>query len=367
MLSKSVSVLTGALAVAVCLMATAPAHAAVRSGSISFDAPTNPPSFDPQLPATEQSPAVDTFTVAYDDATGTVTATMRLFEPAFWGLKTPGAGFSLDSECTQQPGESNVTTSDPPLLVGTFGPARSPADEVPGDPPYAQVSRAGYQGAAPGTFTFDGTTSTATVTNRLLAGLDVRCFEFHGTDTDPYLQGGWLRSGAQSYGPVKLTRPVAERAFTVALTKRYGTTFTAATRRYVKCSAAVWKDDDATQNTECMAEFLTGKAWHYASAAATVAPSDYQATTGHLSGRRWTRRWRRNSAKCARSWHVAGTLYSNDGTCAAALAAHYYKGATFTGGTGTAAFAKLTQYRCSKRRGVIECTNAMGDAMRWKR
>lgn len=64
---------------------------------------------------------------------------------------------------------------------------------------------------------------------------------------------------------------------------------------------------------------------------------------------------------------MAGTLYSNDGTCVAALAAHYYKGATGTGGTGSAAFPKLTGYSCSKRRGVIECANAMGDAMRWKR
>jgi hypothetical protein len=40
---------------------------------------------------------------------------------------------------------------------------------------------------------------------------------------------------------------------------------------------------------------------------------------------------------------------------------------TFWGGTGTAAFPKLTQYRCSKRGAVIECANAMGDAIRWKR
>ena len=367
MLNKSVTVFAGALTVAICLMATAQAQAAPRTGSISFAAPTNPPSFDPQRPATEQAPAVDTFSVAYDDVAGTVTATMRLYEPTFWGIKTPGAGFSLDSECTQRPGESNVTTSHPPLLVGTFGPARPPADEIPGDPPYAQVTRAGYQGAAQGTFTFDGTTSTATVTSPLLAGLDVRCFEFHGTDADPYLQGDWLRSGTHSYGPVTLTRSVAELAFTATLTKRYGTAFTASTRRYVRCSTFVWKDDDDTQNTDCMTEFRTGTTWRYAAAGATVAPGDYQATTRQLSARRWTRHWRRNSGKCARSWHVAGTLYSNDGTCAAALAAHYYKGTTFSGGTGTAAFPKLTQYRCSKHQGVMECANEMGDAMRWKR
>jgi hypothetical protein len=89
-LNESVRVLAFALMLAVCPMATAQAHAALRTGSISFLAPTNPPSFDPQIPATEKSPAVDTFTVAYDDVAGTVTATMRLFEPAFWGPKGGG-------------------------------------------------------------------------------------------------------------------------------------------------------------------------------------------------------------------------------------------------------------------------------------
>src|SRR3954468_12098211 len=111
-------------------MATAPSHAAVRYGSTSCDPPTTPPSFDPQPPATERRRAVDTFTVAYDDTTGTVIATMRLYDPAFWGPNIPSAGFSLDSGCTQPSGEDNVTTSEEPVLAGTFGPSRPASDEV---------------------------------------------------------------------------------------------------------------------------------------------------------------------------------------------------------------------------------------------
>lgn len=365
---KSPSVIAGALTVAVCLVVTAQAHATVRRGSIRFPAPTNPPSFQPQVPATQQKAAVDAFTIAYDDVAGTVSATMRLHEPAFWGARTPGAGFSLDTECTQEEGDSDVDVSDAPLLVMTFGPSRPAADEVAGDPPYAQVTRAGYEGSAQGTYSFDGTTSSATVSSPLLAGLDVRCFRFHGTDSEPYLKGGWLSSGAQSYAPLELTRFAAEPVFEDALTRKYGTAFTGATRRYVKCSTFIQTDEDeGTQSTDCMAEFRTGRTWRYVYASVTVTSGDFQASVDRLSGRRWTRRWQRHSRRCARSWRVSGTLWSNDGVCPASLAFRYFRGRTSTGGTGSGAFPRITQYRCKTRRGVIECVNAMGDAMRWRR
>jgi hypothetical protein len=76
--------------------------------------------------------------------------------------------------------------------------------------------------------------------------------------------------------------------------------------------------------------------------------------------RKWTRRWRKASTKCLKSWHTQGkgTLSSNTGNCEAALAFHFYKGKTCTGGTGSGYYPQITSLLCKRRGRTYTCTNA---------
>lgn len=91
------------------------------------------------------------------------------------------------------------------------------------------------------------------------------------------------------------------------------------------------------------------------------------ATAAARAGPSRRRDRRARSTKCLKSWEMQGkgTLYSNTGTCEAALAFHFYKGNTATGGTGSGYYPKVTAYPCKRRGRTYTCTNGMGDAIRW--
>jgi hypothetical protein len=90
--------------------------------------------------------------------------------------------------------------------------------------------------------------------------------------------------------------------------------------------------------------------------------------SAHGFTRSWTRHWRRNSRACLKSWMVSGSITTNMGTCVSSLAFHYYRGVAYTGGTGSGYYLRLNRYPCKHiSRRTIQCTNTMGDSMRWTR
>jgi hypothetical protein len=231
------------------------------------------------------------------------------------------------------------------------------------DPPQATATLTGFDGrvTAPATVSADGATISATISHPAFPHRDWRCAS--GTRNDDgfnfYFAG---------YAPITLTAANSTRAFVDHLTRKYGTAYTKAARTYTKCAGITTDSDTGEQSAGCWTEFGTGRTWRTELVAATVAVGDNTITFDRKPfARKWTRRWREASTKCLKSWHMQGkgTLSSNTGTCEAALAFHFYKGQTFTGGTGSGYYPKITAFPCKRRGRTYTCTNAMGDAIRW--
>jgi hypothetical protein len=165
----------------------------------------------------------------------------------------------------------------------------------------------------------------------------------------------------------ELTAATATATFRDYLTSTYGRAFTEAEVSYSKC-ANLFTDDDGVDHADCLAQFGTGRTWRLLSAGVEAAGSAADpSVSDDPFTRKWVRKMRKQSRSCLRSWGVKGTLYSNLGTCSANLALHYYRGRTFSGGTGTASFPTISRYRCRGHGRTVRCTNALGDAIRWVR
>ena len=341
------------------LVSIAPASAAVREGTVTGTAPWNPPSLGPAPLASEQAPYAERVTVAYDDQTGRLSATVRLFSPQFWGTRLPtvtivfgttGCGADYDDRAVVRESNAKMTLR-----------MDSGADLV------TYATRAEYASHADGTLTFDGSTFTATVTNPGLAGVEARCFLVKELGATP-VEGSWLHSGELSYAPMELNRSIAERAMRAALSSRFGAAWRTASPRYLKCAPNYDADDDGANRAGCEGQFGGGRNWTFVAWRARVAAGDYRvATEGKPYVYRWTRRWRRSSAACLRSWHIKGALWSNVDGCSAHLASNLYRGVMYSGGANTGDFDSMFRYPCRHHGRVLQCTNALGDSVRWRR
>ena len=345
----------GALMLIVLCGAVPAAAADVRQGAQGWEAP-EAPSLDGRAPLIERERAIDTVTVRFDDMAGTLTVTTRLYAPQVWGPRLGRVEVTLGTDCDQDP----VTLSYSSDIQRVY-----PDDESA--PSYDAVQTAatmtldGYEGQAPGTVSFDGTTFTTSYTHEALKDLDLRCVHVRQPDATSY-ESFYL----DGYAPLKLTAANATRDFKDLLHDQYGTLREA----YVKC-ANLWTDQEGegTQYADCMAHFRVGRRYHYVSTAAQVEGENYMIT--YPAGpfhRSWTRKWRKQGPKCLRNapfGRLSGTLYSNDTTCPARMASEIYKGVTGWHGTGTGSFPQIVRYNCRKRARTYTCRNRLGDAFRW--
>jgi hypothetical protein len=342
-----------ALTVLAALAVPSVASAAVRGGSTE-DGVDNQDS-TPTLEARPVALEVLRSGVSYDDAAGTVQVSVT-YNGAPSANHTARVVLYGREACASEElfpvREGSVRALDVSLDFG-------------GDifPPRATAALTGFDGnvTAPATVSPDGATISATVSHPAFAHRDWRCTSGEGNDDgfDFYFSG---------YAPTTLTAANSSRAFVDYLTRKYGTAYTKAARTYTKCAGITTDSDTSEQSAGCWTEFGTGYTWRTESVAATVAAGDNAVTMDSKPFvRKWTRRWRRASTKCLKSWDMQGkgTLFSNTGVCEAALAFHFYKGQTFTGGTGSGYYPKITAYPCKRRGRTYTCTNAMGDAIRW--
>jgi hypothetical protein len=86
----------------------------------------------------------------------------------------------------------------------------------------------------------------------------------------------------------------------------------------------------------------------------------------------WMRRWRQNSARCARG--IPGKLYSNDGGCYAITIDQFFgfthptftfKRHVYILGTDTGDFPQWNTLNCTWRFQTYQCTDSFGDGFRW--
>lgn len=331
------------------------ASAAVRSGSTE-DGVDNQDG-TPTLEARPVAVEVLRSSVSYDDAAGTVQLSVT-YNGAPSPAETARVVLYGPEACTSEDlfpvEEGSVRALDVSLDFG---------DDFFPDPPQATAALTGFDGkvTALATVSTDGTTITVTISHPAFAHRDWRCASGEGNNDgfNFYFSG---------YAPIKLTAANSTRAFVDHLTRKYGPAYTKAARTYTKCAGITTDSDTDEQSAGCWTEFGTGKTWRTESVAATVAAGGNAVTMDSKPfARKWTRRWRKAGSKCLKSWHMQGkgTLHSNTGTCEAALAFHFYKGQTFTGGTGSGYYPKITAYPCKRRARSYMCANAMGDAIRW--
>jgi hypothetical protein len=331
------------------------ASAAVRSGATE-DGVVNQDT-TPTLQPRPVSLEVLRSCVTYDDVAGTVQISVTYNgapgegEAARVVLYGPEACASEELFPTE---EGSVRALDLTLRF---------ADGLFPDSPHATATLTGFDGTvtAPATVSPDGATITVTLSHPAFAHGDYRCVRGTGSDDgfDFYFAG---------FAPIKLTAANSTTAFVDHLTRRYGAAYTNAGRTYTKCAGVFTDADTGSQSAGCWAEFGTGRAWRIELVAARVEPEGFAVTMDSKPFvRKWTRRWRKAGTSCLKSWRMQGkgTLYANTGTCEAGLAFHFYKGRTFTGGTGSGYDPKVTSYPCKRRGRTYTCTNAMGDAIRW--
>jgi hypothetical protein len=327
-------------------MSTSPASAAVRSGAADDGIDMQPATLNAITPRLEVIRA----TVNYDDTSGTANATVAfnrvVTREDYWTGTITLDGFG---RCADE-----ATDDDEPEITLSFG------MNVEGDALSARATLEGFEDAVAGVVsTNDSMTFTATVQNGNFARQDYRCFS--GSIAGDGFGPEWLTG----YAPVKLTRANAERGFKPYLAARYGSAYTDSSRSYTKC-ANIFTDDDGSQVADCRAQFGSGSTWRSIGTAARVDPQGYAVTMDTKPfTRKWVRTWRKAGPKCLRSWKVRGTLYGNSGVCDAALAFHFYKGATYSGGTGSGSFLPINVYPCKRKGRTYTCANAMGDAIRW--
>jgi hypothetical protein len=143
---RTVLTLAGVTLAVAILIVPASAAAGVYDGSISFKPPVTPPSLVPRLPETQTNSYIDTIAASYDDAGGTLTLRVRLFDPQTRGESLPYMRFQAGDVW----GELSTSWTDS-----------------------AWFKIAGYDGRVEGTVTFDGQTTTVVFQHPALAGLDI--------------------------------------------------------------------------------------------------------------------------------------------------------------------------------------------------
>jgi hypothetical protein len=122
----------------------------------------------------------------------------------------------------------------------------------------------------------------------------------------------------------------------------------------------------------CFAEYFAGGRWHLVEAGVTVHGDEYVVTI--YSTRSWRRRWTTEPRSCLKSWQLTGHLETNEGGCQASLVKdvpfelrrHRVPKVVGWDGTDTAGFDPMGLYRCRANRGVVNCTNKLGDAIRYR-
>ena len=342
----------GAIAAVAALAMPFPASAAVRSGETleGIDNQDPTPSLEPRPVASEVLQAA----VSYDDATGSVQVSVTYNGPVPIVSRVVLYG---PAECASDE-LFPVEEGDVPALDLTL----EAGDPEFGEPTQVTAALTGFDGrsTAPGTVSADGATFAATVTHPAFANRDYRCVSGVGrADAFNFYFAG--------FAPITLTAISATRTFAASLSQRYGRAYTRAARKYTKC-ANLFKAEDGSQSADCWSEFGTGRTWRMEIRSATVEPHGHAVSMGLKPFvRKWTRRFRKASTSCLKSWGMEGkgVLFANTGTCAAALAFHFFRGRTFTGGTGTGSFPKVTAFPCKRKGATYTCTNGMGDAIRW--
>jgi hypothetical protein len=354
----------------------AASFATVRTGTIGWVAPETPPSLAPRLPETQTNEYIDTIAVAYDDQAGTLTFDITIYDAAHWTEHLPELDFALGPHCDSARSPDLITAGAYYRVIRyqwdnpeTGQPDTTLETE-------ARLSRKGYDGGADGTVAPNGHGYTVSFTHPALAGLDLRCFAVR---TNPEQWASELEDFEffDGYAPLILTRGNATRLFREALASHYGDEWSASTRRWALCPREEFfpagQDGDSPALALCMAQFKHAGRWRL------VSTSLRQADSGPIMRRpwtrTWTRRWRKQPARCLRQVNVDGHVWSNDGTCPAlmvsdlsyAVRAGKPARRAFWHGTNTAGFEHLARYRCNRRGRAIRCTNAVGDAFRWRR
>jgi hypothetical protein len=349
------------LMVAALTLALAPASASAsagqRSTTFSFAAPEETPSLEPRPPVTQRIQAPRAATVTYDDTAGTLAIHISIYDAATWA-RLPETSVYAGRYCGDDDWDWDIDTT------AFYSPDVSSS---------ATLTRAGFDGQSGGTVSRDPDGWDIAFAHPALAGLDLRCVRFA-----TYMNGG---IGAvrhfDGFAPFKLTRANATVSFESTLKTRYGDAWEQASRRWALCPTQEFfphgLGNDGTAAAICMAQFRSGDTWRYVSG--LLEYTDDGPVLDRPYTRKWRRAWKRRSASCARRAGVGGVIYSNDGTCpfqmVGDLAYSVERGRTpkyaYWHGTNTAGFTKIARYRCRNGGRTVTCTNAMGDAFRWKR
>lgn len=363
-----------------------------RTLSVSWGAPSNPPSLNPQPPADDTEPYLHVAAISYDAATGTVTGRFSLYDSAYWtqhiGDFPNGLGIDLATDCSDsppQPGQSAEGTGwngvDLTLGMQAVSDGASPGyDTVQGS-----ASLSSYQGQVTGTGSFDGTTYTVIAQSPYFAGRDFRCAYFSPSSPDQDAQGWeWL----MGWAPVHANSTNMSAAFDAALAGR-----AVIPRVEGPACPAVEVKTILQGYASCFAEYRWGGRWHLASGGVKEVNGDLRAKIAHTSS--WRRRW----TVCRETgWRVRGTnlvvpgarrntLVSNNG-CGQGEDVYFVeqemiwgcgpgslpnRGGCHVGArevgwqfTDSAGFDSIGIYRCKRRHLEFTCTNRVGDSFRYR-
>jgi hypothetical protein len=170
---------------------------------VSWVAPSNAPSLNPQAPAADSEPFIHTANVSYDPTSGTVTGSISLYDSPYWtqhiGDFPNGLGIDLATHCSNDPPPPGQTADgngvDLHLGMLAVSDGASPGyDSVQGT-----ATLAGYEGQINGNGSFDGATYIVSAQSSYFAGRDFRCAYFYPASPDMYAQGwNWLSGWAPS-------------------------------------------------------------------------------------------------------------------------------------------------------------------------
>jgi hypothetical protein len=151
-------------------------------------------------------------------------------------------------------------------------------------------------------------------------------------------------------------------AFVSLLHARYG-----AVQPYATCPIAQHGD----YGWNCISEFQIGETHYLVQSLVRFERDRYVPT--HVDSTRWTRSWRPVAKATLAQFHVRGTAEVNgpafDWAFLAAGAASPRKERTFQLSSldgYVTGFEHVLFFTCTARRGVVTCTNAFGDAMRYR-
>jgi hypothetical protein len=339
--------------------------------TFSYDRPQQPESLNPQPPITQQAEYPQAITVSYDDQAGTLKAHLAIYDAPTWANTLPYIELHLHASC-------DLTADAPTIISAAFRyDAYSDTDDngnsIQTVDSRASFTRKDYEGASAGAISPAGDGFDVAFQHPALAGLDdLRCVRVEGPER--FNQSGYFAG----FEPFELTETNATASFKRLLADKYGAQWTGAAVSWALCPREEFFPDGFDGESEpvalCMAQFRSGRTWRYVSASVEQTEPG-PAFSGRPYTRAWARKWRKLPSKCLRQLDVRGRAYSNDGSCPALmisdLAYAVRKGKStrraFWHGTNTAGFQKLVSYRCRTRGRTITCTNALGDAFRWKR